>query len=377
MNSALLQFLAPPQRNELQRRPFSEQVAALQRGRLLAVALDHAQRQGYRLAPVEQGLWDSLVVTQSASVERDNAVLKRLLSTLDARGCPALLLKGAALGRWLYAAPALRPVSDFDLMVAADQRLNAHQALIDLGFISDGYSQHDLISNQARYCDRESGRFVDLHWALHVLPELACRFDFNELMERSVALQAPSKGRALCRVDALMHAVVHFHAHQPPRNRPAIWLHDLALLVRGLSAVEWADLDRAVRAKRFAGLHAEALLEVQQWFELDLPADLIAQWQQLGLGECSRNLINANQGHVARMRRSLACLPTMQQRLAYLLICLFPAREWMRGRYAAATSTQLLRAYVIRWFAGAKESVATPVPATGTFERTSPSRGHR
>jgi hypothetical protein len=362
-------------RKDLQQRPFSEQIATLQQQRLLAAALDHARRQGQTLAPVEQGLWDSLVTGQAAMVERDNALLTRLLPALAASGCPALLLKGAALGRWLYAMPELRPVTDIDLIVAPDKRLDAHKVLVELGCLSDGYSQHDLIANQARYRDRATGRDVDLHWALHVLPEVACRFDFDELMARSISLPAIPNGRALSRLDALMHSVVHYQAHQPPADRPLIWLYDLALLARGLGTAEWAALDRAVRVKQIAGLHAQALQEARRCFDLELPADLIDAWQLLGQRECSRNLINASRGHVARVGRSLACLPTMKQRTKYLLTCVFPSRDWMRGRYAATTGTQVLQAYLTRWFSGAKQSVSHSVPADAPAERAPALRG--
>ncbi len=358
MTSALLDVFSVPIREDLRRRSLAEQVATLQENRLIAAALDDAVRSGRNLEPMEQAFWDVLVTAQAPAIERDNQLLARLLSALAARGCSALLLKGAALGRWLYARPELRPVTDVDLLVAPHERLVAHQVMVDLGLESDGYSQHDLVGNQARYRDRASGREVDLHWALHVLPELACRFDFTELMARSIPLSEIPGCRALGRVDALMHAVVHYEAHQPVSDRPLVWLYDLALLARGMTAHDWVELDSKVRARRIAGLHAHALADASRWFEIELPARRMSDWQALGRGECTRNLIDASRGHVARVLRSLACLPSLGRRLAYLRVCLFPPHAWIRGRYAVHGMAGTLAAYFTRWFSGAHELMA-------------------
>lgn len=352
---SLLHAFSPEIREDLHRRPLAELIATLQENRLIAAALDGAVRNGRTLEPMEQAFWDVLVTSQGQAVEQDNQLLARLLSALAARGCPVLLLKGAALGRWLYARPELRPVTDIDLLVAPQERLAAHEVMTDLGLESDGYSQHDLVGNQARYRDRASGREVDLHWALHVLPEIACRFDFTELMARSIPVAGIPGCRALSRVDALMHAAVHYQAHQPVSDRPLVWLYDLALLARGLTASEWTELDLMVRSKQFAGLHAHALADARRWFEFEIPARMVSDWQVVGRRECSRNLIDASRGHVARVLRSLACLPSLRQRAAYLRVCLFPPYDWMRGRYAVDSVIGMIAAYFRRWFAGAHE----------------------
>lgn len=355
MSNCLVDLFSPEVRKDLGGRSLAEQIATLQKNRLIAAALDAAVRSGHRLEPIERAFWDALVPAQAPAIERDNQLLMRLLSALADRGCSALLLKGAALGRWLYVRPELRPVTDMDLLVAPHQRLVAHEVMTGLGLESDGYSQHDLVGNQARYRDRVSGREVDLHWALHVLPEIACRFDFTELMARSIPVDGIPGCRALGRVDALMHAAVHYEAHQPVADRPLVWLYDLALLARGLTGAEWTELDQMVRSKQFAGLHAHALADARRWFEFEIPARMVSDWQVAGRRECSRNLIDASRGHVARVLRSLACLPSLKQRASYLRVCLFPPHDWMRGRYAVDSVTGMIAAYFRRWFSGAHE----------------------
>lgn len=61
-------------------------------------------------------------------------VLGEILGALEAAGIPALVLKGPALVGLVYRDPALRPMSDLDLLVAREQALRAQRVLNGLGF---------------------------------------------------------------------------------------------------------------------------------------------------------------------------------------------------------------------------------------------------
>jgi hypothetical protein len=356
LTDVLLELLLPAARKSWQALALSERIARMQQHRLLPIALAHA-REIAALDALNAGLWESLMTAGRHTADQDCRLLERVLPVLNGIGCRTLLLKGAALGRWLYATPELRPGSDIDLLIDSRYRLAAHDALTAAGMRSDGYSQHDHASNQAAYVDPDSGRQIDLHWALSVVPELACRFDFSELCAGSIELAEPRGARALGRVDALMHCVIHFHAHQPGNERPLIWLHDLALLVRGLDAGGWDQLDRKVRCAELAGLHAAAVQEAARWFPLPLPEQRVQQWQQLGQGECTSALLHPDRSPVQRLWHSLTCMTTLRGRLAYLRARLLPTSEWMRGRYAATNGLQLTRAYLRRWADGLRQVV--------------------
>ena len=355
MTAALLEILAPPLRVEWQTQALPQQLERLRRHRLLPLALHHARAAGADLGAVLQGMWDSLMVNGRRQLAADAAMLARVFAALARRNCPVLLLKGAALGRWLYPAPELRLSSDVDILVPSRSRLDAHAAMIDAGLAGDGFSQHDLASNQASYTDPVTAGHIDLHWALSVVPELACRFDFAQLHARSQLVSSVNDARALSRVDSIMHAVIHYRAHMPPADRPAIWLYDLALLVRGLTANGWHQLDQSVRGQGLAGLHAATLAEAARWFPMELPADLMRAWEKLGADECTRGWLGDEPGAGQRLLRSLRCLPGLRPRLAYLRARLWPTAAWMRGRYGARTRRQLALAHLRRWSSGLRQ----------------------
>ncbi|MBK8068857.1 MAG: nucleotidyltransferase family protein, partial [Rhodanobacteraceae bacterium] len=185
MTAALLEVLALPLGIEWQALTLSQQLERLRRHRLLPIALHHARAAGAELGAVLEGMWESLVAHGRRQLAADASMLARVFAALTRRDCPVLLLKGAALGRWLYPAPELRLSSDVDILVPPRRRLDTHAAMLDAGLAGDGFSQHDLASNQASYTDPVTAGHIDLHWAMSVVPELACRFEFAQLHARS------------------------------------------------------------------------------------------------------------------------------------------------------------------------------------------------
>jgi hypothetical protein len=61
-------------------------------------------------------------------------MLREILTTYDATGIQALVLKGAALSHWVYSEPGLRPMSDLDILVPTSDLWQAQRLLADLGF---------------------------------------------------------------------------------------------------------------------------------------------------------------------------------------------------------------------------------------------------
>jgi len=68
---------------------------------------------------------------RSALLSRE---MDRLLAALHEADIPAILLKGAILAENLYPNPALRPMSDLDILVPHDRVLDAREVLERLGY---------------------------------------------------------------------------------------------------------------------------------------------------------------------------------------------------------------------------------------------------
>lgn len=82
-------------------------------------------------------------------------------------GVRALLLKGPAIARWLYAPSYLRSYSDTDVLVAPDDVGRAEEILTSLGFeLPPIYDEDDRPSFEHAWVRRSDGVRVDLHWNL-------------------------------------------------------------------------------------------------------------------------------------------------------------------------------------------------------------------
>lgn len=316
----------------------------LTRQRLLPYVLAHdAATEPFALA-----LHAASAADRARQVAEVHTALVHTLRVLAPLAGGVLVLKGVALGLSCYADPAWRPVTDIDLLIAPAQRWHAHALLDGAGFRHDGYSQHGGVVHQASYFEPTTGVCVDLHWALSNLPELAWRLPHTELL--AAALPLPGlNAHWLGPAHALIHAAMHYAAHQPAAERPAIWLLDMALLCAALDAAGWAELDRRVRAAGLSGLLAAGLIEAAEHFQLSLPAERLAAWQALGRQEPASALLQPPAGAGSRLLNRLRGLPDWRARSAWLLRSLCPPLAWMRGRYQARTARQLGITYLRRW----------------------------
>jgi len=106
--------------------------------------------------------------TQSA---RSFLLYEQLLIILQALGPehPIILLKGAALGTTLYRRPELRPLRDIDLLVMAEHRNAARQALESIGYASPPRAVAGLAETHSQiqlHGGPGGGTSVELHWRL-------------------------------------------------------------------------------------------------------------------------------------------------------------------------------------------------------------------
>ena len=96
--------------------------------------------------------------------------LDRILTALDEADIRVILLKGAALAQTLYDDPALRPMSDLDLLVPFEKLDRAVQVANDLGFQSDDFVPYwpgiRRVRAHHEHVQNRKGVNLELHWSL-------------------------------------------------------------------------------------------------------------------------------------------------------------------------------------------------------------------
>ena len=195
---------------------------------LLARALD-ARGTIPKLAEAREELRRAVIDERTMHV-RHALFGKFATEVLAAAGIHSLLLKGAALGPLVYPDPALRPMTDIDLLIRYEARSAALETLARAGFErptpaveafwSEAYYNLPLAHRQF------PALMLELHWSIAQAGRHAP--DLEGLFQRVQVL--PDGSRALGPEDLLLHQTLHhsYHYFEPK----LIWIYDLALLHR-------------------------------------------------------------------------------------------------------------------------------------------------
>jgi hypothetical protein len=182
-----------------------------------------------------------------------DAELADVTAALAGAGVGVLLLKGAALGRTVYASTAERPAGDLDLLIRSEQVEHARQALQGLGYRAGGL--YWLPRWQRRYraelaMVRETGEggrvLVELHWALVEAPFYIDAIPLDAVWQGAQpAAQLPGAG-VPDPATLLIHCCAHLALHHSQDMR-LFWLLDVDRLARW-PALDWdATLAQAER----------------------------------------------------------------------------------------------------------------------------------
>ncbi len=202
-----------------------EQLASLSSGEWCAlITLAQTQKVGgalyhrlksrgaEKLAPQE--IWLALQSTywsnaaNNLSMQRE---LHQIITALHEREIQVIVLKGAYLADAVYNNPALRQMTDIDLMVKVDDLERTVEVLGIQGYI---LQQPYLRSIEPRLIKTDN-LSIDVHWNVS-LPNLPYSMDADELWTNAVpAHLAGTTVLGLCAEDLLLHLCMHWvYKHQ-------------------------------------------------------------------------------------------------------------------------------------------------------------------
>jgi len=203
-----------------------------------------------------------------------------VLTALRARGVLPIVLKGAAMARWIYPDPALRPFIDIDLLVPAEDVSRTHDLLTEFGYrLGTGQltTATDLTWRHARgYYDPEGNRpTLDVHWRLAGYP-LLIDVSYVTLAERCAV--EPLAGADLLVTspgDTVLISSIFFLRelwYGKPRLR---YLRDLAEVVTH-HPVDWGRVTAMAQSVRFLRSPLVlALSAAQRIFRTPVPPEVM------------------------------------------------------------------------------------------------------
>ncbi len=180
------------------------------------------------------------------------------IRALSDAGVDTCLLKGAALAVTVYDEPALRPMSDVDILVPPTELNLAVAALQGAGFqTSSPFGPAERAEAHAAGFTNLTYGSIDLHWrSLDVAASAAG--DLGLWAASRPAVLGGAATRVPAFTDLLLHACVS--GQRWGADQACRWVADaLAILTHPGEAVDWERFEREAVDKREAGPVAEAL----------------------------------------------------------------------------------------------------------------------
>ncbi len=209
--------------------------------------------------------FDRQLGTAALSLAVD-ALTAEVVDALNRAEIEFILLKGPAIGRWLYDESEFRPYVDVDLLVAPIRHSAAEQVLraLSLTRITRDYEHHGRLEHDEVWRRPTTTATLDLHRTLPGVRGTSPERVWRELWPRTAEMQLPPPGRSV-RVlnEPALALLVALHAahHLGEGEIAAKPLLDLERARARASREVWgqsAELARKLRAgpQMARGLHA-------------------------------------------------------------------------------------------------------------------------
>ncbi|HLJ60346.1 MAG TPA: nucleotidyltransferase family protein [bacterium] len=283
---------------------------------------------------------------------RAYAELETVLRALAAAGVRAMLLKGAALARFIYEDTSLRPFTDLDLLVPADEIAVAAQAMRGAGYAPGGPERRTGAYEHCYFAPSWQRLPVDIHWQ-YAEPFHAIDMDYAGLFARAALVQVGHETALLPSPEDLLVALSVHVARETWESKPVLrYLYDAAETMRR-HRVDWDRLVACARASRHLRAPLRLTLRAAQaLLDADVPAPVLAA-------------IRPRRGHsIDRLVQRRAWTTVLRRPSPLEALVRIAVMRWADGdaspRYAALVADRVhvqwarARAYAHRRAAGAR-----------------------
>jgi len=142
--------------------------------------------------------------------------LSAAISALDKEQIDVIVLKGMALGEFLYDSPAYKSMNDVDIMVPKEQYWQAIDLLKQAGFKAirkAGYLYKKMKIHHYVPLINEEGVMIDVHW--NITGANGFDVDLDDMWKNKVTLELDDfKVYRLSDIDFFNHLLIHLHYYR-------------------------------------------------------------------------------------------------------------------------------------------------------------------
>jgi len=271
--------------------------------------------------------------------------ITRVLDALAAHGVFPIVLKGAALARTVYDAPAMRPSLDTDLLISRDQVEITRDVVTRLG-----YREPPMTAGEHVFCQFQLSKIdplglehvLDVHWKISTQTLFADVLTYAELSAEAVPIPAlGSHARTGCGPHALVLACIHPVMHHGNQPR-LLWMCDIHLLVRRLSHSELLRFAQLAVNKQMAAICKRQLSMATERCHTRLPSDVLEILTSSTVSEPASAYLRPHRRWHHELLWNIRALPRWRPRMRLLREVLFPSPRYMLDAYHLGSRSVVL-----------------------------------
>lgn len=289
--------------------------------------------------------------------------LRRILQALNDAGIKVMVLKGAALAETVYGNPALRPMSDLDLLIRKEDFMKAERQLLALGY------SLSAIEFPKWWAERFAGKrlyakgnnlpiyVVEVHW--HITNYIWIRSDGRQAEvdriwnKAQIVRIAGVNTLSLSVEDLILHISIHLAIQH--FNFRLIWLRDIGELIRYCQErINWQEIiDRARQLGIERPMHY-TLKCSQELLKAQVPDKVLAELKPPHTNSLENRffgwLISMSEKKMDDMKLLYQYfkIPGIGEKIRFLLGLTFPGMAYMRNRYSVPKSKLVYLYYLYR-----------------------------
>ncbi len=279
---------------------------------------------------------------------------------------PIVVVKGGALAFTLYPDPALRPVSDIDILVRREHIPEVLTRLRAAGYRKWGQEMapglNQILGHHLRLARETGGSFhLEVHWTLALsdhdrqVPDMAWFWAHTEPLR----LPFPNPFLTLDPTAHLLYLAAHAMLHHGEAAADPKWVYDILLLVGKEGArIRWEELAEQAAACRWTEAVLRALQRASGYSRKSLPEGALpalgARRDPAVADLLERKATRRRKGETAWERFSSL---NWRGRTALLRGLFFPSPTFVRWRYRPNPAWTWPLYYPYRWWDILQEAI--------------------
>ena len=285
--------------------------------------------------------------------------LSAVLPALQRAGIAVIALKGVHLATSVYASPALRPMSDIDLLARPDDVQAIEELLLGLGYTSHEHNGTTIADANADlvYMSPGQGMPIEVHWTIQ---EQGCPFEIasSGLWHRATSTKiAGAQVHILSPEDLLLHLCTHAGFRHLFTWNGVRSLVDIAQTIQRFAQdMRWPDVEQRAQEWRATHVVFVMLQLAQRMVGAQVPDHVLralqpADFDPVYLDWAEQRILLASDlgdgvtsdgwGQVWSSRRP-------QEKIRAAVRACFPARQTLASKYSVpATSPRLYLLYPV------------------------------